>query len=285
MVANLHIQTPDVLREYERWRSMLPKEDDYLTRDTLGLRDVIDAHFAIADFFYADGAGMGGIGPRSMELLHSALYRQHVSFGGKRKWTDPLDICATLLFGLIMDHPFHDGNKRTAFLSSLYYLRRKSRTPNVDEKVYEDFTVDIADHNLQPYLDSYQIANGDDREIRCIAEFLRRNTRRSDKRIYVVTYRELNRLLKKYRCELKYPFRNAIDIVQIDNRGNERRIMNIGFPGWTRTVNDLAIRNIRQKLKLTDENGIDSQSFFKGVEDLEELIAHYQEPLRRLATR
>ncbi|WP_422003192.1 Fic family protein [Reyranella sp.] len=284
-MADLVITDAEVRGEYERWLALLPKEDAYATKDTLGLRDVIDAHFAIADFFYAEGTGMGGIGPKSLALLHSAMFRQHVSFGGRRKWTDPLDICATLMFGLIMDHPFHDANKRTAFLSSLYYLKRKSRIPDVDQRVYEDFTVSIADHALAPLMDQYGIPPSEDREVACISEFLRRNTRRTDKRFYVITFRELDRLLRKYNCHLQDPYRNYIDLYQTDRSGHSRRIMNVGFPGWTRPVDEAAIREIRRRLKLTDEYGVDSQSFFKGVEDLETLIASYQEPLRRLANR
>jgi hypothetical protein len=85
---------------------------------TLGMHDVLKAHFLIADFFFAEGEGIGGVGPRDLDLLHSALYRQHVTLGGTAKWDTKFDVCATLLYGLIKDHPFHDANKRTAFLSA-----------------------------------------------------------------------------------------------------------------------------------------------------------------------
>ena len=54
------------------------------------------------------------IGVRDLNLLGSAIGRQSASFGGKTKYTNPVDICATLFYGLVKNHSFSDGNKRTA---------------------------------------------------------------------------------------------------------------------------------------------------------------------------
>src|SRR5262245_60894950 len=117
---------PEVLAEYERWRAQLGSDDPYAGRDTLGIHDVLREHFLIQDFFYREGQGMGGIGPKSLNLLHSAVSRQCIG-----KWTDKFDICATLLYGLVKNHPFHDANKRTAFLCALLHLYRQGRVPAV----------------------------------------------------------------------------------------------------------------------------------------------------------
>jgi hypothetical protein len=63
------------------------------------------------------------------------------------------------------------------------------------------------------------------------------------------------------------------------------RLSQIGFPGWGKQVNQGAIKTVRLTCELTAKDGIDSQVFFREVDDLEKLIAHYQEPLRRLADR
>lgn len=107
-----------------------------------------EAHFLLADYFCKTGEGIGGLGPKDIDLLHSALSRQFVQFGGRPKWSDGIDICATLMFGLIKNHPFHDANKRTAFLTSILHLQKIGRTPTVSHIDYEDFTVAIADNNL-----------------------------------------------------------------------------------------------------------------------------------------
>src|SRR5690349_4043586 len=110
--------------EYVRWTKLVGNNDPYESQRTIGLQDVIRAHFLIIDFFLEKDYGVGGVGPRSLDLLHSAIYRQFISYGGREKWPGDLDKCATLLFGLVKDHPFHDANKRTALLVALYQLSK-----------------------------------------------------------------------------------------------------------------------------------------------------------------
>jgi hypothetical protein len=65
-----------------------------------------------------------------------------------------------------------------------------------------------------------------------------------------------------------------------------RFILQIGLPSWTKQVGAETIRSVRKATGLTwAENHVDSQSFYFGVDDVRSLIAHYQEPLLRLASR
>jgi death-on-curing protein len=150
-VLDLPSVAPEIRDEYQRWVFIIGEDDPYAGVNTLGIHDVLKAHFLIADFFFGEGEGLGGIGPRDTQLLHSALYRQHIAYGGKPKWSTHYEIAATLLFGLIKDHPFHDANKRTAFLSTLYYLFRKGCIPQIHQQYFEEFTVEIADDKLGRY--------------------------------------------------------------------------------------------------------------------------------------
>src|SRR5258708_5167506 len=100
--------------EYERWKNEIGPNDPYDGPTTIGIHDVLRAHFLLLDFFTTEvGDGIGGIGPRELNLLHSAVSRQTAGFGGHAKYSDKYEVCATLFFGLIMNHPFHDANKRT----------------------------------------------------------------------------------------------------------------------------------------------------------------------------
>ncbi|MDT8383629.1 MAG: type II toxin-antitoxin system death-on-curing family toxin [Gammaproteobacteria bacterium] len=175
--------------EYLRWVDIIGEEDPYATQNTMGIHDVLRAHFLIIDYFYneKDLEGVGGIGPKNIDSLHSALYRQFMGFDGKEKWNNDFQRCATLMFGLIKDHPFHDANKRTAFLVSLYFLHKMGRLPEVQQKEFEDFTVDIAEDNLKRFRRFKDLRKtGDDPEILFIADFLRRKSRESDSRYYTV---------------------------------------------------------------------------------------------------
>jgi death-on-curing protein len=141
--------SPKISAEYTRWADTLGPIDPYEDRYTIGIYEVLHAHFLLIDYFNTIGEGVGGVGPNNMNLLHSALSRQFVQFGGKSKYADRIEICATLMFGLIKNHPFHDANKRTAFLSSILHLQKIGRTPTVTGQEYEDFTVAIAEDDLE----------------------------------------------------------------------------------------------------------------------------------------
>lgn len=281
--------------EYQRVLATLNASDDPELDGCLTIRDVLRAHFLIADFFYSEGAGMGGIGPRDMTLLHSAVYRQHVGYGGTRKWDDKFDIGATLLFGLVKDHPFHDANKRTAMLTALYHLSQCKRTPTVTHQEFEDFIVDIAEDRLSQFA-RYQelVARGDgDPEVRMIAYYLRTKTRVLDTRQYTITFWDLKRILNRFNFDLQNPRHNNIDVVKIEWRkplfGKRRQethfVAQIGFPSWTKQVGAAAVQTVRRTTGLTPQNHVDSQAFYFGIDDVRLLIAHYQDPLRRLANR
>jgi len=239
---------------------------------------------------------MGGIGPREPNLLHSAVYRQFTGFDGKDKWETSYERCATLVFGLVKDHPFHDANKRTALLVLLYFFNRTKRAPIVGQKELEDFIVDIAEDKLKQYrrLKALELRT-DDPEVYFIADYLRRNSRPLDKHFYTITYKELDACLRRFDFCLHNPHKNFIDVCKIEHSrgifgfGKPKtkfdKVAQIGFPGLKRQVGKGAISTVRKEAKLTPENGVDSESFYRGTDPLYALIAEYSGPLERLAYR
>ncbi len=278
--------------EHKRWISIVGPADPYTGKVTIGIHEVLHAHFLLADFFSQTGEGIGGIGPKDINLLHSALSRQFVQFGGTPKWKNRIDICATLMFGLIMNHPFYDANKRTAFLTSILHLQKIGRTPIVHHRDFEDFAVSIADNKLHEYKwHSETNAPSPDREIFVISRFLKNNTRNIDLRSKVITYSRLNKILRSRGLGLENPKGNRINLMRyLDTDGetvlsSPKRIAHIGFHGWTKQVSLKDIAVARDASKLDAKHGYDSQSFFKGLEDPLSLIRKYREPLERLAFR
>ena len=71
----------------------------YQSNDTIGLHELLAAHFLMIDYFAEKRYGIGGVGPRSLDLLHSSLSRQFTGYGGVRKWSGLFENCATLIFG------------------------------------------------------------------------------------------------------------------------------------------------------------------------------------------
>lgn len=82
----------------------------------LTLAEVIDIH---ADQLRRYG---GQPGLRDRGLLESALAQPEASFGGE--WLHPAlhDMAAAYAYHLCQNHPFVDGNKRTALACALVFL-------------------------------------------------------------------------------------------------------------------------------------------------------------------
>ena len=276
--------------EYARTLQEGADVDPYWGKTTIGIREVLKAHYLLAEYFAATGEGLGGIGPKNINLLHSALSRQFSEFGGTPHWKDRVHACASLMYGLILNHPFHDANKRTAFLSCMLHLQKIGRTPTCKGEDFEELTVAIADHKLDQ-MPNYGRTPGpkDDMNIEAVALFLKKNTHNIDLHAKSITYKKLIPIIKKYGLSLENPRHNRIDLIRTHEEGAPLavpvRLGRIGFKSWTTEVSRTDLHLLRAAAGLDIQHGYDSQSFFYGVEGPLELIKKYQEPLRRLAYR
>lgn len=288
-MADTKFHNGEVQKEYDRWMAVIGPADPYVGKFTIGLHEVFQAHFLLIDFFADTGEGIGGIGPKNMNLLHSALSRQFTEFGGRSKWSDRIQVCASLMYGLIKNHPFYDANKRTAFLTVLLHLQKIGRTPIVTQKEFEDFTVNIAEDSLCHYDGFEEFESlGPDANILFISRYLKKSSRQIDLRVKQITYNELNPIISKRGLYLGNPNGNRIDVIRIDDATqaqSHHRIAKIGFHGWSREVSRRDIDIVREASKLDARHGYDSQSFFNGLDDPLSLIKKYKEPLERLAFR
>ncbi|MFG1350860.1 type II toxin-antitoxin system death-on-curing family toxin [Xanthobacter autotrophicus] len=264
--------SPKLYDNYKHYYTQIDEIDYSGDRPHLNCEDVLDAHYLICDHFLKLGEGIAGFGPKDFGLLSSAVARQLSSAGGVFVYNDFWDIASSLIFGLINDHPFHDGNKRTAFLSSVFFMMQHNYLPATDIVAVEDFMVEIAD---------LKRINARNMEIDEISPKFKTMFRRQDNRMsYIVTFNELNGLLNAHGCSIANPSGNYINVYKgVD------RVAQIGFPGWSKEVSRNAISTVRKATGLIPENGVDAQVFFKGADPLSALIGAYEEPLKRLAYR
>lgn len=286
----------DIEKEFIRWSIVITEDGATFPNSVIQPIDVLRAHFSIVDFFMAspdDNNAVGGIGPKDTGLLISAVSRQETMYDGIEKWKDHFSKLASLIFGLIKNHPFHDCNKRTALLVLLLYLHRISYTPSEKQKEYEQLMLNIARNTFSRYVNKIHSLHQDDSVIFGIAHFLKQGTRRIDKKEYRITYNELNAILNSFGFGLDNPKGNSIDIMRYEEKrkhllSSERikvaqRVGHIGFHGWTREVSNSDQKKARKFAGLTHNKGYDSQVFYKGVEPFQALIDEYRSPLRRLA--
>ena len=88
----------------------------------------------------------GGRGLREEALLESAVAAPQATMMGEPLMTDPVEIAAAYLFYLCRNHPFVDGNKRTALATCLVFLSENEllRNEKLDVDGWETLTRDIA---------------------------------------------------------------------------------------------------------------------------------------------
>ncbi len=93
--------------------------------------------------------GFGGAdGVREPSLLESAVAAPQVTIGGYSPFADLAEVAAAYLFYLCRNHPFLDGNKRTALGACLVFLRLNGVEPKPDSAKWESLTFAIADARI-----------------------------------------------------------------------------------------------------------------------------------------
>ncbi|MFZ9932636.1 MAG: type II toxin-antitoxin system death-on-curing family toxin [Chthoniobacterales bacterium] len=86
----------------------------------------------------------GSHGIRDQALLESAVAAPQASFGGRSPYADIIEVAAAYLFYLCRNHPFIDGNKRTALGACLVFLRLNGAEPKPDGAEWEELTLAVA---------------------------------------------------------------------------------------------------------------------------------------------
>lgn len=89
----------------------------------------------------------GSAGLRDLGRLESVIASQSQAVFGEEVYPGPYKKAAAIIRGVIADHPFVDGNKRTAMLSGLTFLSANSIKFSGKKGSIEDFAVRVAvDH-------------------------------------------------------------------------------------------------------------------------------------------
>lgn len=110
----------------------------------LNLQDLELLHMQITD------ASGGSQGVRDRGRLESALASMQQEVFGEALYPTIFEKAAVLTRGIIADHPFVDGNKRTGIMAALLFLNlNKHDTSKLSDKELEEFAVKIAVEHLE----------------------------------------------------------------------------------------------------------------------------------------
>ena len=99
------------------------------------LDEVVAIHFRVTE------KTGGSQGVRNWDLLSSALGRPQATFGGEDLYPDIFSKAAALVQSLSSNHPFVDGNKRTALATLEYFLYLNGRQLTATQQEKVDFAL------------------------------------------------------------------------------------------------------------------------------------------------
>jgi len=111
---------------------------------------VEEIHFSLARLFESENDPISPVGIKSQQMLESACERPNTGIGDHYKYKTLEAKLAALFHSLTKNHPFHNGNKRTALVSVLTALHRNDRrlkSEVTDDDIY-DFVVAVTADNF-----------------------------------------------------------------------------------------------------------------------------------------
>lgn len=108
----------------------------------LTLEEILRLHFQIIE----DYGGLHGV--RDEHRLLSAIKAPQQKVFGQQQYTSLYEKAAIYLRAIISDHPFSDGNKRTALVMCGIFLVCNGKSMRIEPEELEDFIVRIATERL-----------------------------------------------------------------------------------------------------------------------------------------
>ncbi len=223
-------------------------------------------------------------GLRDLNLLDSALFHPQTGYQGENKYRTIESVGAALMYSISNNHPFHNGNKRTAMVAMLVLLDRHNLCLTCNEDDLFRISIKLADHKLvdESYLYS-------DAEIHALSRWIDENSKVMKKGERPITLIKFKRRLAQFNCKI------------LDNGKVERRIKRsvFGFSNDKILISKKSIGNsitdgsevdrgliksIRDDLELNSENGIDRDAFYEEATfSSSEFIIKYKNLLKRLS--
>src|SRR5947207_281937 len=87
----------------------------------------------------------GSSGVRDVGLLQSAIGSVQATFGGVFLHETIFEMASAYLYGICRNHPFVDGNKRTAVAASLTFLDMNGIEVDAEEDEFYDLVIGVAE--------------------------------------------------------------------------------------------------------------------------------------------
>lgn len=112
----------------------------------LGAPFVEYVHDELVQQFWPASESIGALGVKNRGLLESAVGRPFQSAFGQDIYPTVVDKPAALFHSLVANHPFHDGNKRTAVVSLEHFLLANGFLPSLSNKEFYELAKSTASY-------------------------------------------------------------------------------------------------------------------------------------------
>ncbi len=267
----LPVLEPKTKKTKTKWTVIGPEEELIY----LHAKDVIEIHNVLVRDFKSSKDPIEPPGVKSYDLLESAMFRPKTSLGSSNKYPSVAMAGAALLHALIHNHPFHNGNKRTALVSLIVFLDKNGWVLTIGQDELYEYLLDLAAHNLKLSKTNEPVERPDDESLH-IAGWIQRNMKRIRHGEYPLQFRQLKQILSTYGCEFHYTKGNKLKIIH----GKNQTV--ITYFGDGREVRPEAIYGLRKNLQLDEEHGYDTDIFYNKTERIPEFITKYRKVLDRL---
>lgn len=253
----------------------------------LDVDNVKDIHYRLVEDFAKKSDPISPPGVRSEDLLASALFRPRTGLRDVRKYPTVETAAASLLHAMIHNHPFHNGNKRTALVAMLVFLDWHGLVLTCDERDLFRLIIRVAQHRMI----EQDFRTSTDHETYAIAKWIVDRRRVVTKGENIIPFRKLQKILLAYGCEIGNPGSGYIEITRRRDNTQRRRPFGrrhlsarIHYRNKGEDVQIFQAKRVRKELHLDHKHGVDSTDFYaKGDDRVDDFIAKYRVILNRLA--
>lgn len=251
----------------------------------LTVDEVLRIHDALVDDFARTHDPIEPPGTRNDHLIESAVFRPQTGLDGILKYPTVETSAAALLCALIQDHPFHNGNKRTALVSTLVFLDENGLVLTCSEDELFRFVLLVAKHKVTRHRRHYYA----DYETMAVAEQIYKWSRVVTKAERPTTFLKLRAILEGYGCAINIRSGRAFIVREAPQRPRKfffkRRLRtHVYYRNDGTDVPPETVKKIRKDLQLDHEHGYDESDFYnKKPLRIDGFIAKYRKTLVRLA--
>lgn len=267
----------------------------------LSVIDVIDLHHILCAN-YDELPEMEKVSPpgvKNINMLESAVSRQHVGTGDYYKYDDIFINCATLVFGLVKNHAFHNGNKRLGFLAMIKHLLLNGYVikPGVTHIEIFDLLRLLASNELIEHAITYgkhfykqnkKEIWTDELQIEYIGWWLRKSTIHKNNKYKQnsLSINELQRILEAKNFETGFSGKflrvaKKKTIVQI--LFNTKPLKRDYIVKDSKNISQNLVAQIREDFSVRFIDGVDNQTFYDDKSDFREEIVLYKKIIYKLA--